>query len=64
MYAQGQGVPQGHAEAVRWTKLAAAQGHAGAQFALGFLYANGQGNPRDYAKAVRWYKLAAAQGCR
>jgi TPR repeat protein len=32
MYSDGQGVPQNDAEAVRWYRLAAEQGHAGAQF--------------------------------
>ena len=32
MYSDGQGVPQNDAEAVRWYRLAAEQGHAEAQF--------------------------------
>ena len=34
------------------------QGHAVAQFSLGFMYANSQGVAQDYAEAVRWYRLA------
>ena len=35
MYAQGEGVPEDDAEAVRWYQMAAEQGQAGAQFNLG-----------------------------
>ena len=38
MYVLGQGVPQNYAEAVRWFRLAAAQGNANAQFNLGVMY--------------------------
>ena len=50
------------AEAVRWYRLAADQGHAYAQNNLGAMYANGDGVPEDDAEAVRWYRLAADQG--
>ena len=62
MYANGEGVPQDHAEAVQWYRLAADQGHASAQFNLGVMYANAEGVPEDHAEAVRWYRLAADQG--
>ena len=39
MYANGQGVPQDYREAVKWFRLAADQGMAGAQNALGGMYA-------------------------
>ncbi len=38
------------------------QGHADAQFALGFMYYQGKGLPQDYHKAVKWCRLAADQG--
>ena len=41
-----------------WYRLAADQGHAGAQYELGNNYALGQGVPQHYAEAVRWYRLA------
>jgi TPR repeat protein len=41
---------------------AAAQGHADAQFNLGFMHAKGRGVPQDYGLALKWYRLAAAQG--
>ena len=62
MYANGEGVPQDHAEATRWYRLAADQGHAYAQFYLGQGYGFGLGVPKDHAEAARWYRLAADQG--
>ena len=44
-----------------WKPLAD-QGHAGAQYTLGWMYANGEGVPEDDAEAARWYRLAADQG--
>ena len=44
-----------------WRALAA-QGHVGAQFALGNAYFYGQGVARDPAEAVTWYELAANKG--
>jgi uncharacterized protein len=54
--------PQNYAEALKWFRLAAAQGSAGAQFFLGNMYLSGQGVPESYAEAVKWYRLAADQG--
>ena len=49
-------------EEVEAERLAADQGNAGAQYALGRKYANGQGVPKDDAEAVKWYRKAADQG--
>ncbi|MCH7806877.1 MAG: sel1 repeat family protein [Proteobacteria bacterium] len=62
MYANGWGVPENDAEAVRWYRLAADQGYVKAQYNLGYMYANGEGVPENDAEAVRWYRLAAGQG--
>ena len=62
MYANGLGVPEDDAEAVRWLRLAAGQGYAAAQFTLGLWYDHGLGVPQDDIEAVRWYRLAADQG--
>ena len=62
MYANGDGVPENDAEAVRWYRLAAEQGDASAQYNLGYMYANGEGVPENDAEAVRWFRLAAEQG--
>jgi TPR repeat protein len=43
MFADGEGVAQDQAEAVRLWRLAAAQGHAQAQSNLGVMFANGEG---------------------
>jgi len=50
------------AEAARWFRRAAQQGHAYAQSHLGKLYELGDGVPRDWRRAVHWYRLAALQG--
>jgi len=62
MYANGEGVPEDDAEAVRWYRLSAEQGDANAQNNLGIMYRDGDGVPEDDAEAVRWYRLAAEQG--
>jgi hypothetical protein len=61
-YEDGTGVPQDDAEAVRWYRLAADQGHAKARFNIGVFYKNGTGVVQDDAEAVRWCRLAADQG--
>jgi len=60
MYANGLGVPEDDAEAVRWYRLAADQGDASAQFNLGFMYVNGEGVPQDDVQAHMWFNLAAS----
>ncbi len=60
-YADGQGVPEDDAEAVRWYRLAAEQGNASGQSSLGYMYATGAGVPEDAVLAYMWYNLAAAQ---
>ncbi|MGD0650367.1 MAG: trypsin-like peptidase domain-containing protein [Verrucomicrobiia bacterium] len=61
-YDNGQGVPQDHAEAVKWFRKAAEQGEAMAQVKLGLCYHNGEGVTKDYQEAVKWYRKAAEQG--
>ena len=62
MHAEGIGVPQDDAEAVKWFRKAAEQGDAGAQFNLGAIHANGDGVPQDDAEAAKWFRKAAEQG--
>ena len=51
------------AEAVKWYKKAAFQGHAEAQYELGANYALGFGGLKeDHSEAVKWWKNAAEQG--
>ncbi len=56
------GVPQDYDEALRVFRLAADQGHARAQFWLGFMFECGRSVAKDRAEAIRLYRLAAAQG--
>jgi TPR repeat protein len=62
MYSAGNGVPQSHAEALGWLRLAAEQGDASGQFNLALMYARGSGVPKNYMEAYKWLTLAAAQG--
>jgi TPR repeat protein len=62
MFYYGRGVVESDDEAVKWYRLAAAQGQAGALYHLGLCYANDRGVPQDYAAAIRLYKRAAAKG--
>ena len=61
-YEFGRGVPENHAEAVKWYRLAAEQGNAIAQYTLGYKYDNGDGVPENDVEAVKWHRLAAEQG--
>jgi TPR repeat protein len=61
MYDDGRGVAQDHVEAVKWHRLAAAQGNALGQSNLGRAYATGQGVTQDDVEAVKWFRLAAVQ---
>jgi TPR repeat protein len=61
-YKNGWGVAKDDAEAVRWSRAAAEEGHAGAQSDLGWMYEHGRGVPRDDVEAVRWFREAAEQG--
>ncbi len=56
------GKPAKKARAASRRRLAAEQGDAGAQYALGVMYANGRGVPQDHVRAHMWANLAAAQG--
>ena len=61
MYAEGKGVPQDDAEAVKWCRLAADQGNYYAQRNLAISYAKGEGVPQDYVQAHMWINLAASR---
>ncbi|KAG0077887.1 hypothetical protein BGZ93_003569, partial [Podila epicladia] len=51
----------GSSQAMEWYQ-AADQGHADAQFNMGFLYEKGQGVTQDYTQAMEWHLKAADQG--
>ena len=58
----GRGVPVDYAQAARYYRQAAEQGHDAAQLALGTLCLEGKGVPRNTAEAIQWYRQAADQG--
>ena len=62
MYGNGKGVPEDDAEAVKWYRRAAEQGHALAQSRMGFMYALGEGVPLDDVEAYAWFNISVAQG--
>jgi TPR repeat protein len=51
-----------YAAALRLMRPLAQQGHAGAQFNLGYMYENGRGVAKNDAIAVSWYRKSAEQG--
>lgn len=61
-YFQGRGVQQDYAEAAKWFREAADQGHVEAEFSLGVIYNLGLGALQDDAEAFKWFRRAAEQG--
>jgi hypothetical protein len=61
-YQYGEGITQDYTAAIRFYRLAAAQGHAGAQCQLGIMFFFGDGVGQDYVEAARFYRIAAEQG--
>ena len=57
------GKKQNYAEAVRYYREAAEQGHADAQNDLGYCYQHGRGVDKNETEAVKWYRKVAEQGC-
>ena len=55
-YAEGDGVDQSWAEAIKWFQKAADQGHARAKRAFRICYANGYGVQQSDVEAVKWYQ--------
>ena len=62
MYANGEGVPENDAEAVKWYRKAAEQGNASGQSNLGFMYVTGKGVPENNIRAYVWWSMAKTQG--
>ncbi len=54
--------PQDYAQAAKWFRAAAQQGHQHAQYMLGVSYYVGRGIERDYTQALDWFEQAAEQG--
>ena len=63
-YDTGEGVPQDDAEAVRWYRLSAEQGHAGAQYSTSGVCVRHRSRAcrSMMSEAVIWYRRAAEQG--
>ena len=65
-YYRGEGVPRDMAKAAEWWQKAAEQGHASAQYSLGYMYSRGhflgEHFVGDAAEAIQWWHKAAAQG--
>ena len=55
IYAEGNGVVQDRADAMKWYRLAAAAGEPIGT--IGRMYNEGLGVPRDPAEAATWYQL-------
>lgn len=49
------------AEALRWYRTAADQGHAKSQVHIGNMYTEGEGVAQDYKEALSWFRKAAEQ---
>jgi TPR repeat protein/S1-C subfamily serine protease len=62
MYADGLGVDQDYAAALKWNKLSAEQDYAPAMADLGDLYYYGNGVHEDQAEALKWYQKGAEKG--
>ena len=62
IYLLGRGVPQNHAEALKWYRKSAEQGSPSGEAGMGTAFYYGYGVPPDYAESMRWYRKAADQG--
>ena len=56
------GVPRNPAEALKWYRKAAENGHAQAQYLMGKSYHSGKDVPEDHTQSVKWWRKAAEQG--
>ena len=64
LYAHGLGVEKDHAEALRWHRLAAAQGIGKSQLFVGLALASGNGVERDPVEGMMWILVADRAGAR
>jgi uncharacterized protein len=61
LYADGDGVPQDYAEAVKWFRKAADKGDDDAQHCLGIMFHDGLGVTQNLAESAKWFRRAAEQ---
>ena len=62
LYENGDSVPLDKAEAARWYRLAAEQGHVYSEIKISLMYLHGDGIPKNEDLAARWAKRAAEHG--
>ena len=62
MYYNGKGVAKDFKEAMKWYRLAAAQGNISAQVNLASMYYEGEGVAENFVRSHMWLNIAAAQG--
>lgn len=55
-------IGDGPIEAIKWYRLAAAQGHTDAPIQLGKIYEHGRGVPQDDMLAYMWFDISTKQG--
>ncbi len=62
-YYRGEGTARNYAQALKWYRTAAENGHAKAQYQMGYLHQHGPAMvDKDDSKAFEWYLKAAKQG--
>ena len=61
-YFYGDGVPEDHAEAVKWHRKAAEQNFSSSQYSLGVALSAGDGVAKDLVEGYKWLLLAAKKG--
>lgn len=61
LYEKGIGVVRDYAQAFKWFKKSAEQGHPDAQYDLGLMYSRGRGVTQNSDQATKWFKKAAEQ---
>ena len=61
-YADGIGVPQGYAAAMKWYRKGADAGDPSCTFAVGLLYYQGHGVQQDMTEAIKWFQSSANSG--
>ena len=59
IYESGDGVPQNHAEALKWFKKALARKDYGPYYRLTYMYYHGSGVKQNYVAALMWANLGA-----
>ena len=64
MYAEGRGVRQDYAEALKWYQKSAGKGFTMAETAIGLMYMEGRGVRQDLKEARKWLERASGKDSR